>query len=52
MVIEADARWRKVIWYLPRLLKERVIFLVGQLKITWLTWFVAQLLFLESENPE
>jgi ATP-dependent Clp protease protease subunit len=39
-------------WWNSRLLKERVIFLVGQVEDYMANLIVAQLLFLESENPD
>ena len=52
MVIEQTARGERSFDIYSRLLKERVIFLVGQVNDHMANLIVAQLLFLESENPE
>lgn len=52
MVIEQSARGERAYDIYSRLLKERVIFLVGQVEDYMANLLVAQLLFLESENPE
>lgn len=52
MVIEQTARGERSFDIYSRLLKERVIFLVGQVHDQMANLVVAQLLFLESENPE
>ena len=52
MVIEQSARGERAYDIYSRLLKERVIFLVGQVEDYMANLVVAQLLFLESENPE
>ena len=52
MVIEQTARGERSFDIYSRLLKERVIFLVGQVEDHMANLIVAQLLFLESENPE
>ncbi len=52
MVIEQTARGERSFDIYSRLLKERVIFLVGQVQDHMANLVVAQLLFLESENPE
>ena len=52
MVIEQTARGERSFDIYSRLLKERVIFLVGQVEDYMANLIVAQLLFLESENPE
>lgn len=52
MVIEQTARGERSFDIYSRLLKERVIFLVGQVEDHMANLVVAQLLFLESENPE
>ena len=52
MVIEQTARGERSFDIYSRLLKERVIFLVGQVEDQMANLVVAQLLFLESENPE
>lgn len=52
MVIEQTSRGERSFDIFSRLLKERVIFLVGQVEDHMANLIVAQLLFLESENPE
>ncbi|WP_407079287.1 ATP-dependent Clp endopeptidase proteolytic subunit ClpP [Candidatus Methylospira mobilis] len=52
MVIEQSARGERAYDIYSRLLKERVIFLVGQVEDHMANLVVAQLLFLESENPD
>jgi ATP-dependent Clp protease protease subunit len=52
MVIEQSARGERAYDIYSRLLKERVIFLVGQVEDYMANLLVAQLLFLESENPD
>ena len=52
MVIEQTARGERSFDIYSRLLKERVIFLVGQVEDHVANLVVAQLLFLESENPD
>ncbi len=52
MVIEQTARGERSFDIYSRLLKERVIFLVGQVEDYMANLVVAQLLFLESENPD
>ncbi len=52
MVIEQTARGERLFDIYSRLLKERVIFLVGGVDDTMANLIVAQLLFLESENPD
>ena len=52
MVIEQTARGERYYDIYSRLLKERVIFLVGQVEDYMANLVVAQLLFLESENPD
>ncbi|TXK98792.1 ATP-dependent Clp endopeptidase, proteolytic subunit ClpP [Methylococcaceae bacterium CS1] len=52
MVIEQTARGERSYDIYSRLLKERVIFLVGQVEDCMANLIVAQLLFLESENPD
>ena len=51
-VIEQTARGERAFDIYSRLLKERVIFLVGQVEDHMANLIVAQLLFLESENPD
>jgi ATP-dependent Clp protease protease subunit len=52
MVIETSGRGERAYDIYSRLLKERVIFLVGEVNDYTANSVVAQLLFLESENPE
>ena len=52
MVVEQTARGERSYDIYSRLLKERVIFLVGQVEDQMANLVVAQLLFLESENPD
>ena len=52
MVIEQTARGERSFDIYSRLLKERVIFLVGQVEDHMANLVVAQMLFLESENPD
>ncbi|TDT39381.1 ATP-dependent Clp protease proteolytic subunit ClpP [Halospina denitrificans] len=52
MVIEQTARGERSFDIFSRLLKERVIFLVGPVEDHTANLIVAQLLFLESENPD
>ncbi len=52
MVVEQTARGERSYDIYSRLLKERVIFLVGQVHDHMANLVVAQLLFLESENPD
>ncbi len=52
MVIEQTARGERSFDIYSRLLKERVIFLVGPVEDHMANLIVAQLLFLESENPD
>ena len=52
MVVEQSARGERAYDIYSRLLKERVIFLVGQVDDHMANLIVAQLLFLESENPD
>ncbi len=52
MVVEQTARGERSYDIYSRLLKERVIFMVGQVEDYMANLIVAQLLFLESENPE
>lgn len=51
-VVETTARGERISDIYSRLLKERVIFLVGQVDDFTANLVVAQLLFLESENPD
>jgi ATP-dependent Clp protease protease subunit len=52
MVIEQTGRGERAFDIYSRLLKERVIFLVGPVEDMMANLVVAQLLFLEAENPE
>ncbi len=52
MVIETSGRGERAFDIYSRLLKERVIFLVGPINDQVANLIVAQLLFLESENPD
>jgi len=52
MVVEQTARGERSYDIYSRLLKERVIFLVGEVNDQVANLLVAQLLFLESENPD
>ena len=52
MVVEQTARGERAYDIYSRLLKERVIFLVGPVEDYMANLVVAQLLFLESENPD
>ncbi len=52
MVVEQTSRGERSYDIYSRLLKERVIFLVGQVEDHMANLVVAQLLFLESENPD
>ncbi len=52
MVVEQSARGERAYDIYSRLLKERVIFLIGPVEDHMANLVVAQLLFLESENPD
>ncbi len=52
MVIEQSGRGERAYDIYSRLLKERVVFLVGQVDEVTANLIVAQLLYLESENPD
>ena len=52
MVVEQSARGERAYDIYSRLLKERVIFMVGPVEDYTANLVVAQLLFLESENPD
>jgi len=52
MVVEQSARGERAFDIYSRLLKERVIFIVGPIEDQMANLVVAQLLFLESENPD
>lgn len=52
MVVEQSARGERSFDIYSRLLKERVIFMVGQVEDQMANLIVAQMLFLESENPD
>ncbi|CAH0532924.1 ATP-dependent Clp protease proteolytic subunit [Vibrio stylophorae] len=51
-VIEQTSRGERAFDIYSRLLKERIVFLTGQVEDHMANSIVAQLLFLESENPE
>ena len=52
MVVEQSSRGERAYDIYSRLLKERIVFLVGLINENVATLITAQLLFLESENPE
>ena len=52
MVVEQSSRGERAYDIYSRLLKERVIFIVGPIEDHMANLVVAQLLFLESENPD
>jgi ATP-dependent Clp protease, protease subunit len=52
MVVEQTAKGERAYDIFSRLLKERVIFLVGEIEQHMANLVIAQLLFLESENPD
>ena len=52
MVVEQSSRGERAYDIFSRLLKERIVFLVGALNDNVATLVTAQLLFLESENPK
>jgi ATP-dependent Clp protease protease subunit len=52
MVVEQSSRGERSYDIFSRLLKERIIFLTGQVEDHMANLVVAQLLFLESENPD
>lgn len=52
MVVESSARGERAYDIYSRLLKERIIFLVGPIDDHMANVVVAQMLFLEAENPE
>ena len=52
MVVEQSARGERAYDIYSRLLKERVIFIVGPIEDHMANLVVAQLLYLESENPD
>ncbi len=52
MVVEQTSRGERAYDIYSRLLKERVIFVVGQVEDHMANLIVAQLLFLESDNPD
>src|SRR5688572_9064090 len=52
IVVEQTARGERSFDIFSRLLKDRVIFIVGPIDDTVSNLVVAQLLFLESENPD
>ncbi len=52
MVVEQTARGERSYDIFSRLLKDRVIFLIGEIEQHMANLVIAQLLFLESENPD
>ena len=52
MVVEQSSRGERAYDIYSRLLKERIVFLVGQINDNVASLITAQLLFLESENPK
>lgn len=52
MVVESTSRGERSFDIYSRLLRERIIFLTGQVEDYMCSLVVAQMLFLESENPE
>ena len=52
MVVEQTSKGERAFDIYSRLLKERIIFLVGEIHDSTANLVVAQLLFLESENPK
>ena len=52
MVIEQSGRGERAYDIYSRLLKERIVFLVGPVNDNTANLIVAQMLFLESENPD
>ncbi|MFB3124807.1 MAG: ATP-dependent Clp protease proteolytic subunit, partial [Woeseiaceae bacterium] len=52
MVVEQTARGERAYDIYSRLLKERVVFIVGPFEDQMANLIVAQLLYLESENPD
>ncbi|MGK2960303.1 MAG: ATP-dependent Clp endopeptidase proteolytic subunit ClpP [Candidatus Malihini olakiniferum] len=52
MVVEQTSRGERSYDIFSRLLKERIIFLTGQIEDHMANLIVAQMLFLEAENPE
>lgn len=52
MVVEQSGRGERAYDIYSRLLKDRIIFMVGQVEENMANLIIAQMLFLESENPE
>ncbi|WP_294615825.1 ATP-dependent Clp endopeptidase proteolytic subunit ClpP [uncultured Gilliamella sp.] len=52
MVVEQNSRGERAYDIYSRLLKERIIFLTGQVEDNMANLVIAQMLFLEAENPE
>jgi ATP-dependent Clp protease protease subunit len=52
MVVEQTARGERAYDIYSRLLKERLVFVVGPVEDQMANLIVAQLLYLESENPD
>lgn len=51
MVVEQSSRGERAYDIYSRLLKDRIVFLIGQVEENMANLVIAQLLFLESENP-
>src|SRR3546814_10639440 len=51
VVVEQSSRGERSFDILSRLLRERIVFVTGQVEENMASLIVAQLLFLESENP-
>jgi ATP-dependent Clp protease protease subunit len=52
MVVESTGKGERAFDIYSRLLKERIIFLTGEIEDNMASLICAQLLFLESEDPE
>ena len=52
MVVEQSSRGERSFDIFSRLLRERVIFLTGEVEDNMANLIVAQMLFLEAENPD
>lgn len=52
MVVEQSARGERAYDIYSRLLKDRIIFLIGEIEEHMANLVIAQMLFLESENPD
>ena len=51
VVVESTSRGERSFDIFSRLLRERIVFVTGQVEDNMASLIVAQLLFLESENP-